>query len=183
MDMNIMENRLVWIDLEMSGLDVEKNVILEIAAVVTDGHLNIVAENQGIVIHHPPESLSDLDEWNKSHHEASGLLENVRKSDIDCRQAEETILSFVSRYCTKGTSPLCGNSIWQDRVFLIKYMPALESFFHYRIIDVSSIKELVRRWYPSLPFYEKAEAHRSLVDIRESVEELKYYRSNVFVPF
>jgi oligoribonuclease len=175
-----MKNRLVWMDLEMTGLDAGKDVILEIGAIVTDGDLNIIAESPGIAINYPPEILARIDEWSRSHHEASGLMGKVRQSPIDCAKAEEKMLTFVSRYCMKGISPLCGNSIWQDRLFLIRHMPDLEAFFHYRIIDVSSIKELVFRWYPSLPPYEKTMEHRSLSDIRESIEELRYYRRNIF---
>ncbi len=176
-----MKNRLVWMDLEMTGLDAEKRVILEIGAIVTDGDLNIIAESPGIAINYPPGVLAKIDEWSRSHHEASGLMERVRQSLFDRAKAEEMMLSFVSQYCMKGVSPLCGNSIWQDRLFLIKHMPDLEAFFHYRIIDVSSIKELVFRWYPSLPPYEKMMEHRSLSDIRESIEELRYYRRRVFL--
>ncbi len=176
-----MKNRLVWMDLEMTGLDAEKGVILEIGAIVTDGDLNVIAESPGIVINYSPVALATIEEWSRSHHEASGLMERVRQSSIDRAAAEEMMLSFVSQYCMKGVSPLCGNSIWQDRLFLIKHMPALEAFFHYRIIDVSSVKELVFRWYPSLPPYEKAMEHRSLSDIRESIEELRYYREKVFL--
>jgi oligoribonuclease len=180
-DFYSMKNRLIWMDLEMTGLDSQKDVILEIGAVVTDSNLDIVAEAPTIIINYSPEILAGIDEWSKSHHEASGLLERVRQSPIDCRQAENMMLSFISQHCIKGVSPLCGNSVWQDRLFLIKHMPTLEAFFHYRIIDVSSVKELVGRWYSFLPPYEKAMAHRSLSDIKESIEELKYYRSKVFI--
>jgi len=176
-----MKNRLVWMDLEMTGLDAEKGVILEIGAIVTDGDLNVIAESPGIAVNYSPVVLATIDEWSRSHHEASGLLEKVRQSPFDRATAEEMMLSFVSQYCVKGVSPLCGNSIWYDRLFLIRHMPELEAFFHYRIIDVSSIKELVARWYPSLPPYEKAMEHRSLSDIRESIEELRYYREKVFL--
>lgn len=165
----------------MTGLDADKGVILEIGAIVTDGDLNIIAESPGIAINYPTGVLAKIDEWSRSHHEASGLLDKVRRSPVDCAAAEKMVLSFVSQHCMKGISPLCGNSIWQDRLFLIKHMPDLEAFFHYRIIDVSSIKELVFRWYPSLPPYEKAMAHRSLSDIRESIEELRHYREQVFL--
>ena len=173
---------LVWIDLEMTGLDPEKDLILEIAAVVTDQRLEIVAEGPDIAVNHPEESLAVMDHWNRSHHGASGLLDRVARSPYDCAAAEKKTLEFISGYCKKGESPLCGNSVWQDRRFLARHMPELEAFFHYRIIDVSSIKELVRRWYPWLPPFEKRKAHLALSDIKESIEELRFYRDRVFLP-
>ena len=177
-----MSGRLVWIDLEMTGLNTETSVILEIAAVVTDGSLRTVAEGPDLAIHWPEKALQNMERWSKTQHESSGLLERVRASSVDCRKAEREVLGFLSKNCKKGESPLCGNSIWQDRRFLIKYMPKLEAFFHYRNIDVSSIKELVKRWYPSMPAYRKKKAHLSLSDINESINELKYYREKVFLP-
>jgi len=173
---------LVWIDLEMTGLNPETSVILEIAAVVTDGSLQTVTEGPDLAIHYPDQILQSMESWSKKQHGSSGLLERVRASSVDCGQAEKAVLGFLSKHCKKGESPLCGNSIWQDRRFLIKYMPKLEAFFHYRIIDVSSIKELAKRWYPSLPVYRKKKAHLALSDIQESVNELKYYREKVFLP-
>jgi len=172
--------RLAWIDLEMTGLNPETSVILEIAAVVTEGSLRKVAEGPDLVIHYPERILRGMESWSKTQHESSGLLERVRVSSVDCRKAEEEVLGFLSEHCKKGESPLCGNSIWQDRRFLIKYMPKLEAFFHYRNIDVSSIKELAKRWYPALPVYRKKKAHLALSDIKESINELKYYREKVF---
>ncbi|MCJ7596982.1 MAG: oligoribonuclease [Desulfobacterales bacterium] len=177
----MMSTRLIWMDLEMSGLDAEKCVILEIATIVTDERLEILSEGPNIAIHHSEKALLSMEEWSRSHHEASGLLARVKASPSDCRQAEEETLGFLSRYCQKEESPLCGNSIWQDRRFLIRYMPELESFLHYRNVDVSSLKELVRRWYPSLPPYEKSKAHLALSDIKESINELRYYRDKVFI--
>ena len=177
-----MNDNLIWIDLEMTGLDPEKAVVLEIATVVTDGRLKVVAEGPNIAIKHPEEALQAMDEWNRTHHKESGLLDRIRISPYDCKSAEQETLKFLSIYCKKGESPLCGNSIWQDRRFLIKYMPELEEFFHYRNIDVSSVKELVKRWYPSLPPYKKLQAHLALSDIMESINELKYYRRNIFIP-
>jgi oligoribonuclease len=171
---------LVWIDLEMTGLDPERNVILEIATLITDGHLEIMEEGPCLAIHHPDEILADMDPWSQEQHGKTGLTDRAKASPYDCGHAEQETLAFVSRHCKKGESPLCGNSVWQDRRFLIKYMPALESFFHYRNVDVSSVKELVQRWYPSLPAYEKAKNHLALSDIRESVKELRYYREKVF---
>ena len=177
-----MDGRLVWIDLEMTGLNPETSVILEIAAVVTDASLKTVAEGPNIAIHYPDKVLRDIEPWSKRQHESSGLLERVRTSAVDCGKAERDVLRFISKHCKRGESPLCGNTIWQDRRFLIKYMPKLEAFFHYRNVDVSSIKELAKRWYPSLPPYEKKKAHLALSDIQESIHELKYYREKVFLP-
>jgi oligoribonuclease len=166
----------------MTGLNPETSVILEIAAVVTDGSLITVAEGADIAIHYPDKILQAIESWSKRQHESSGLLGRVRTSSVDCRKAEREVLRFLSKHCKKGESPLCGNSIWQDRRFLIKYMPELEAFFHYRNIDVSSIKELAKRWYPSLPVYKKKKAHLALSDIQESINELKFYRKEVFRP-
>jgi len=166
----------------MTGLDPEKRVILEIATLITDGMLEIIAEGPNIPIHYPDEILQDMEPWSAEQHRKSGLFERARKSDHDCSQAEQETIAFLSQHCKKGDSPLCGNSVWQDRRFLIRHMPELEGFLHYRNVDVSSIKELVRRWYPSLPAYEKPKDHLALNDIRESVKELKYYREHVFLP-
>jgi oligoribonuclease len=168
-------------DLEMTGLDPESAVIIEIATVVTNPELELVAEGPNMAINHPEEILLEMDEWNMTHHSGSGLLDRVRESAFDCRGAEQRTLEFLSIHCEKGESPLCGNTIWQDRRFLLKHMPELEGFFHYRNIDVSSIKELVKRWYPSLPSYKKQKTHLALEDIRESISELDYYRQKVFV--
>lgn len=171
---------LVWIDLEMTGLDPERMVIIEIASIVTDYELNIIAEGPNIAINYPEDILNSMDEWSRTHHTASGLLERVRASRHDCIKAEKETIEFLQDHCRKDESPLAGNSIWQDRRFLARHMPELEGFFHYRIVDVSSIKELVSRWYPSLPPYEKKKSHMALEDIYESIEELKYYRKHIF---
>ena len=176
-----METRLIWIDLEMSGLDPEQHVILEIASIVTDNMLDIVAKGPDIAIHYPDKALSSMEEWSREHHLASGLMDRVRSSAYSCEQAEKQTIDFLSRYCQERQSPLCGNSVWQDRRFLIKYMPNLESFFHYRNIDVSSLKELVKRWYPDLPGFHKYKTHLALSDIKESILELKYYREHIFI--
>jgi oligoribonuclease len=176
-----MGSNLIWIDLEMTGLDPETMVILEIASIVTDADLNIIAEGPHLAINYPENVLDNMGEWSRTHHQASGLLDRVRSSAFDCSKAEQETLKFISSHCEKGESPLCGNTIWQDRRFLVKHMPLLESFFHYRLIDVSSIKELVSRWYPNFPAYEKKKEHLALSDIRESIEELKYYREKIFV--
>lgn len=176
-----MTSPLVWMDLEMTGLDPEKGVILEIATVVTDISLEVVAEGPNIPIRYPEEILAYIEPWSKNQHESSGLLDRVRKSPFDCRRAELDTLSFLARFCERGQSPLCGNSIWQDRRFLIKYMPELEGFLHYRNIDVSTLKELALRWYPALPPYTKKKAHLALSDIMESIGELRYYRKRLFI--
>jgi oligoribonuclease len=176
----ILSNRLIWIDLEMTGLDPERHVIIEMATIVTDNHLDCVAEGPNLAIYYPNNILKHMEEWSRTHHEASGLLDRVIRSPHDCRQAEQETLNFLSIHCSKGQSPMCGNSVWQDRRFLIKYMPMLEAFFHYRIIDVSSVKELVRRWYPSFPAFHKKKTHLALQDVEESIRELKYYRQKIF---
>lgn len=176
-----MKNRLVWIDLEMSGLELERHVIVEIASVVTDDRLEIVARGPDIAINHPKEILSLMDEWSLRHHQSSGLLDRAKASPYNCQRAEKETIEFLSRYCQKGESPLCGNSVWQDRRFLERHMPSLEAFLHYRNIDVSSIKELVKRWYPTIPTFKKKKAHLAMSDIEESIKELKYYREKVFI--
>ncbi len=176
-----MDNHLIWIDLEMSGLDPERHVIVEIASVVTDGQLNILAEGPDTAIYHPEHILSEMEEWSQKQHQSSGLLDRVINSSCDCQLAEEETIKFILKYCRKGQAPLCGNSVWQDRRFLIKHMPRLEAVFHYRNIDVSTIKELVKRWYPALPFFKKSNNHLAMSDIKESIKELKYYREKVFV--
>jgi oligoribonuclease len=176
-----LQSNLIWIDLEMTGLNPEKNVILEIAAMVTDSMLEIVAEGPSIAIKYPEDVLSEMEAWSGSQHRKSGLLDRARNSPYTCAKAEKEVIAFLSKHCRKGRSPLCGNTIWQDRRFLIKYMPTLEEFCHYRNIDVSSIKELVKRWYPILPSYKKKKAHLAMSDIKESINELRYYREKVFI--
>jgi oligoribonuclease len=171
---------LIWIDLEMTGLDVENHVIVEIASVMTDDQLHVVAEGPVLAIHHPEEVLDSMDDWSRKQHQASGLLDRVRASSVTCLQAEQKTIDFISVYCKEKESPLCGNSVWQDRLFLRKHMPRLENFFHYRNIDVSTVKELVRKWYPDMPVFKKQNAHLALDDIKESIEELRFYRKNVF---
>ena len=168
-------------DLEMTGIDPEKHVILEIASVVTDDNLDLLGEGPDIAINHPEKIFFAMDEWSRSQHQASGLIDRAKASPWNCQQAEEKTLEFLHFYCQKGGSPLCGNSICQDRRFLAKHMPSLNEFLHYRNIDVSSIKELVKRWYPSLPRFKKQKAHLASIDIKESINELKYYHQNVFV--
>ncbi len=171
---------LVWIDLEMSGLNPDTCRILEVATIVTDGELEIVAEGPDIVVHQPEAVLGAMDEWCTTHHGASGLTAAVKASTISLAEAEAQTLAFLEPLTASGTSPLCGNSIWQDRRFISRYMPKLDAFLHYRMIDVSTVKELTRRWYPETNAPAKGESHRALDDIRESIAELKFYRGAVF---
>ncbi len=167
----------------MTGLDPKKCTVLEIGSIITDGELNIIAEGPSIAIHHPKKILDGMEPWSKHHHRKSGLTEECRASKISLKKAEEETLKFVKAHCKQRSAPLCGNTIWQDRRFLIKYMPKLEQYLHYRVIDVSSVKELVNRWYPvgyKMPRL-KDQTHRVLSDIRESIEELKHYREKVFL--
>lgn len=174
-------DNLVWIDLEMTGLDPERDRIIEIATIITDSNLETVAEGPVMAIFQSDEQLAGMDDWNQTHHTASGLLARVRGSDIDMGEAERRTLAFVQDYVPQGGSPLCGNSICQDRRFLARYMPTLESWFHYRNLDVSSLKELARRWYPEvLAGVQKQDNHRALDDIRESIDELRHYRAQLF---
>lgn len=176
------EDNLIWIDMEMSGLDFQKDTILEIATIVTNKDLEIVAEGPVFAIYQPEEVLNAMDEWNTQHHNESGLVERVRTSTTGLREAEEHTLNFLKQYTLPRTSPLCGNSIYQDRLFMRVHMPTLEGYLHYRNIDVSTIKELVYRWYPnSHQPPPKRNTHRALDDIRESITELQFYRSQVFV--
>jgi oligoribonuclease len=176
------DDRLVWMDLEMTGLDPAKERIIEIAVLVTNGELEIVAEGPNLVIHQPDELLEAMDDWNKEHHGASGLVDRVRASPVGEAEAEQQVLAFIRAHCPERTTPLCGNSIHQDRRFLRRYMPAVDAYLHYRMVDVSTVKELVRRWYPDVArrMPSKAETHRALEDIRESIQELRYYRENAF---
>jgi len=172
---------LVWIDLEMTGLDPDRDTILEIAALITNSELDPVAEGPVLAIHQPAEVLEAMDEWNREHHAASGLTQRVLSSRLSMAEAERRLLDFVKGYCPARTSPLCGNSVWQDRRFLARHMPAFEGYLHYRNIDVSTVKELVRRWYPDGPKApEKKHSHLALDDIRESIEELRFYRRHYF---
>jgi oligoribonuclease len=176
-----MDDRLVWIDLEMSGLDPDRHVIVEIATIVTDGQLGILAEGPDIAVRHPEDVLALMEDWSREHHQSSGLMDRIRASACDCAEAERQTIDFLSLHCEEGKSPLCGNSVWQDRRFLVKYMPRLEAFLHYRIIDVSTVKELVKRWYPSLAPFKKEKPHLAMSDIKESIHEMAYYRDRVFV--
>ncbi len=177
------DNNLVWIDLEMTGLEVKKDVILEIACIITDANLNMIAEGPSLVIHQSEALLAAMEAWPKKQHTQSGLIERVRMSSITTEQAEEQIVNFIKKYCSPGTALLAGNSVWQDRIFLHEYMPHILRCLHYRIIDVTSIKELVAHWYPDDPHvkFEKKDTHRALQDIHESIAELKHFRKYFFV--
>lgn len=171
------EFRLVWLDMEMTGLDPEKERIIEVAVVVTEPDLTVVAEGPVLVIHQPAEILDSMDNWNRATHGKSGLTDKVRASTLSESGAEDQLIAFLSQYVPPGKSPLCGNTVSQDRRFMFKYMPRLEQFFHYRTIDVSTIKELARRWKPALlKGFEKRSKHEALADIYESIDELRYYR-------
>jgi oligoribonuclease len=171
------EFRLVWLDMEMTGLNPDKERIIEVAVVVTEPDLTIVAEGPVLVIHQPDALLDAMDSWNRSTHGKSGLTEKVKASTLTEAQAELALIEFLSKYVPAGKSPLCGNTVSQDRRFMFNYMPKLEQFFHYRTIDVSTLKELARRWKPELlKGFEKRSKHEALADIYESIDELKYYR-------
>ena len=171
---------LVWIDLEMTGLNPQKDKILEVATVVTDSHLEVLADGPVLAIHQTEEVLAEMDAWNQKHHRESGLLDRVRQSNITCRQAELETLTFIKQWVGNRVSPMCGNSVWHDRRFLARFMPELEAYFHYRNIDVSTLKELAWRWAPDLPQFAKECHHIALDDIRESIAELKHY-SDCFI--
>jgi len=169
-------------DMEMSGLDPESEHVLEIATIITDGNLEIIAEGPDLVIHQPNSVLDNMDEWCQKHHGASGLTAMVQSSDVILEDAEAQTLAFLQEHVPERACPLCGNSIHQDRRFLVRHMPTLEAWLHYRNVDVSTIKELVARWYPkSKQLAHKKGAHRALQDIHESIEELRYYRENCFI--
>ena len=172
---------LIWIDLEMTGLDPERDYIIEIATIVTDKHLSILAEGPVIAIFQPDEVLLNMDDWNTKQHTKSGLTERVRTSRTNATQAQEQTLLFLQQYTPPGSSPMCGNSICQDRRFLAREMPQLEAFFHYRNLDVSTIKELAVRWTPDIAKgFKKASSHLALDDIHDSIDELQYYRDRLF---
>ena len=178
---NAADDNLIWVDLEMTGLDPDTDTVIEIATIVTDAQLNTLAEGPVMAIQCTEERLAAMDEWNTEHHNASGLVARVRGSEHSLHDASLSTLEFLKPWVAQGKSPMCGNSIGQDRRFMVRHMPELESFFHYRNIDVSTIKELVRRWQPEvLSGFEKQGTHLALDDIRESIAELAYYRQTVF---
>ena len=174
-------NLLAWIDLEMTGLDPEKHHIIEIACLVTDSNLNIVAEGPELAIFQDEDILSLMNEWNVKQHTSSGLVEKIKSSDISIKEAEDECLKFFQSHIKQHKSPLCGSSVSHDRRFLIKHMPKLANHFHYRHIDVSSFKEVIKRWYPESDEFKKASSHRAMDDIKESVNELKFYREKLFI--
>jgi oligoribonuclease len=179
------DNRLVWIDLEMTGLDVEQHTIVEIACLVTDSKLELVDDGIDLVVHADADALSRMDDFVRRMHTKSGLLPLIQAADVDIEAAEVQVLDYVKRHvATPASAPLCGNSIGVDRRFLDKYMRDLDSYLHYRSVDVSSLKELCRRWYPAIYSKRpnKSEQHRALDDIRESIEELRYYREHLLLP-
>ena len=170
---------LIWIDLEMTGLDPDTDAIIEIATLVTDANLQVLAEGPELAIRHPLARLEAMDDWNRTQHTKSGLWQRVLASSVDAAQAEADTLAFLAQWVPAGKSPMCGNSICQDRRFLARWMPRLEAHFHYRNLDVSTLQELVRRWKPELKAFSKEGKHEALPDILESLEELKFYRKNV----
>lgn len=173
------EMNLIWVDMEMTGLDPDNDKIIEVAVVVTDMQLNILAEGPVFAIHQSDEVLNKMDAWNKGTHGRSGLIDRVKASTVTEADAEKALIAFLKAYVPAGKSPMCGNTICQDRRFMFKGMPKLEEFFHYRNLDVSTLKELCRRWKPALASgFKKHQKHTALADIIESIEELKYYRAN-----
>lgn len=174
---------LIWIDLEMTGLNPDSDLIIEIATVVTDKDLNILAHGPVLAVHQSDEALAAMDEWNQTHHGQSGLIDRVKASTINDMEAERLTIEFLKLWVPENTSPICGNSIGQDRRFLYRYMPKLEAYFHYRNIDVSTLKELAARWAPAVKDgFNKESKHQALDDIIESIEELRYYREH-FIKF
>ncbi len=174
---------LIWIDLEMTGLNPDSDLIIEIATVVTDKDLNILAEGPVLAVHQSDRALAAMDDWNQKHHGGSGLIDRVKASAIDEAEAERLTIEFLKLWVPENTSPICGNSIGQDRRFLYRYMPKLEAYFHYRNIDVSTLKELAARWAPEIKNgFNKESTHQALDDIMESIDELRYYREH-FIRF
>lgn len=175
-------DRFVWIDCEMTGLDITKDVLLEIATIITDVNLNIIAEGPDIVIHQPEAALDDMIPIIKDLHAKSGLADEVKNSTVSLADAEQKTFTFIKEYCEQNRAVLAGNTVWQDGIFLRKYMPRITDYLNYRIVDVSSVKLLVRQWYPDNPHvqFKKGDTHRALTDIRESIDELKWYKKYFF---
>ena len=176
------ETRLVWIDMEMTGLRPDIDRIIEVAAVVTDSDLNVLVESPSFAVHQPDEVLDAMDQWNKSTHGRSGLIDRVRSAVVNEADVERELMAFLAPWVPAGKSPMCGNSIGQDRRFMARYMPQFEAWFHYRNLDVSTLKELCKRWAPAVARgFDKRSAHTALADIRESIDELRYYRTHFIV--
>lgn len=174
------QRNLIWVDLEMTGLEPQTDQVIEIATIITDADLNILAEGPVLAIHQTDEIMDGMDEWNTKHHGQSGLTQRVKDSTVTEAEAAQQTINFLSHYVGKGISPMCGNSICQDRRFMARSMPVLEEYFHYRNLDVSTLKELARRWYPEImKGFVKKGVHQALDDIRESIEELRYYRNTI----
>ncbi|MDX1519094.1 MAG: oligoribonuclease [Gammaproteobacteria bacterium] len=173
---------LIWIDLEMTGLDTDHDLIIEIATIITDGDLNIIEEGPVVAIHQEESVIEAMDEWNTRQHTRSGLVKRVQESRFTVTDAEHRTLEFVRKHVPERVSPMCGNSICQDRRFMHRLMPDLENYFHYRNLDVSSVKEIISRWYPDRPVFAKEATHLALDDIRDSIAELKFYREHFFIP-
>jgi oligoribonuclease len=181
-DNNTQADNLVWIDMEMSGLDHTTSVILEVAVIVTDKNLNILTQSPSLVIYQPDSEINKMDKWNTSTHTKSGLIERVKQSTNTVREVEQQIIQLLKPVAEKGKSPLCGNTVHQDRKFIARYMPELEGYLHYRNLDVSTLKELAKRWYPEVyAGFKKHNQHEALADIIESINELKYYREKIFI--
>jgi oligoribonuclease len=176
-------SNLIWIDLEMTGLDPDIDLIIEIATIITDKNLNILAEGPVLAVHQSDTAIEGMDDWNQKHHGQSGLIERVKASKIDDAEAETQTIEFLRQWVPENKSPICGNSICQDRRFLYRYMPKLEEYFHYRNLDVSTLKELAARWAPDIyNGFQKKSVHKALDDIIESIDEMKYYREH-FIKF
>ena len=174
-------DNLIWIDLEMTGLDTDNDLIIEIATIITNGQLDILAEGPVIAIHQSDETLNAMDEWNTTQHTGSGLVERIKTSQYTVQDAENMTLEFVKKFVPERSSPMCGNSICQDRRFMHRLMPSLEKYFHYRNFDVSTVKEAVKRWYPNGPEFTKDSSHLAMDDIRDSINEMRFYREHYFV--
>ena len=174
------QNNLLWLDMEMTGLDPYIDTILEVAIIITDVNLNPLHDGFNIVVNHSAKILQTMDEWNQTNHSRTGLYQKVLDSRWTMTEAENQMLSYAKQYIDEKSSPLCGNTIWQDRMFLINYMPKFNGFMHYRNIDVSAFKEISYKWYPGLTPFKKKEKHSALQDVQESLDELKYYRQQIF---